>query len=328
MKRILAGLGVGPLLLLFGVTAIAAGQARTTVSIRLADTLSTGSTQPGDSFTGMLVTPLVVNDRVVADRGERVTGEVRQVVRSGGLSRPALITLRLRTAQTLSGRFPMQTGDLTVKADSHATRNLLIIGGSAGMGTLIGAAAGGRGAAIGAIAGAGAGAGGAYLTGKREIVLPAETLLTFHVTSVTVSPKEIQNLQRAGEEARSAPNSRDPYEEPYPVEVRRGRHHHDDDEDDDDDDEHEHGHGHRHARYHEHYGVETPRTIYVIFLDDHYADVDVYWPRRVERLRLRGDGLDDIYEPLARHTGFSVEVVRAKIKVKGGKGKFKHKDKD
>jgi len=38
-----------------------------------------------------------------------------------------------------------------------------------------GAAGGGKGAAIGALVGAGAGTARAYLTGKREIVLPAET---------------------------------------------------------------------------------------------------------------------------------------------------------
>jgi hypothetical protein len=54
------------------------------------------------------------------------------------------------------------------------------VGGGAGAGALIGAlAGGGKGAAIGAIAGAGAGTGGAAFTGNKEIVLPAETALSF-----------------------------------------------------------------------------------------------------------------------------------------------------
>jgi len=322
MRRILRVKGAALVVLgLFSVLAgSAAGQTRSTVTIRLVDGLSSGSSQPGDTFTGTLATPLVMNDRIVADRGEMVTGQVRQAVSSGRMSKPAVITLSLRTVQVPSGRLPMQTGDLTIKADSHATRNLLIIGGSAGMGALLGGAAGGgRGAAIGALAGAGAGSGGAYLTGKREIVLPSETLLTFHVSSVTIGPKELENMQRAGQ-APPPQDARDypPPSEPYPIEVRRR-------DRDDDDDYYEDEGEHRHMRYHEHYGAEAPRSIYVVFLNGHYADVDVYWPRGVEHLRMRGDDLDDICGPLARHTGFSLAIVRARVKIKGGHDHGKHK---
>jgi hypothetical protein len=44
-------------------------------------------------------------------------------------------------------------------------------------------AGGGKGAAIGAAAGAGAGTGGAAFTGNKEIVLPAESALSFRLTS-------------------------------------------------------------------------------------------------------------------------------------------------
>ena len=48
------------------------------------------------------------------------------------------------------------------------------------MGALIGSlAGGGKGAAIGALAGGGAGAGGAAFTGNKDIVLPAESALSF-----------------------------------------------------------------------------------------------------------------------------------------------------
>ena len=48
------------------------------------------------------------------------------------------------------------------------------------MGALIGGlAGGGKGAAIGAIAGAGAGGAGSAFTGNKNIVLPAESALSF-----------------------------------------------------------------------------------------------------------------------------------------------------
>ncbi len=310
MKRLLAALSLGLLLLLSGLCGTAAAQTRTTASVRLVDTLSSGSSQPGDTFTATLATPLVVKDRIVAEKGTHVTGQVREVVSSGRLKRPALITLSLKTVQARLGRFPVQTGNLTVKAGSHATRNLLIIGGTAGLGAAIGGAAGGRkGAAIGALAGAGAGTAGAYLTGEREIVLPAETLLTFHVTSVTISPSELARLQRSGRGAEIAPA---PYpSEPYPVVVERRRHHHDDDDDDDDDDdEYEHEHGR--------YRVERPRHIEVIFLHERRAAVAIYWPRRIERFTLEGDDLDDILEPLSEHCRLSVKILRPRIRIRRG----------
>ena len=61
-------------------------------------------------------------------------------------------------------------------------------GNNAAVGTGIGAAAGaglgaifggGKGAAIGALAGGGAGTAGTAFTGNKQIVLPAESLLTF-----------------------------------------------------------------------------------------------------------------------------------------------------
>jgi hypothetical protein len=69
-----------------------------------------------------------------------------------------------------------------VRSGSHKKRNIELIGGGAGLGALIGGiAGGGKGVAIGAGAGAGAGTAGAYATGKKHVVIPAETVLSFTV---------------------------------------------------------------------------------------------------------------------------------------------------
>ncbi len=236
MKKVLAAPSLVGFVLLFGLPGSAAAQTRATVSVRLIDTLSSERSQSGDRFTATLAEPLVVGDRIVARKDARVTGQVREVVSSGRLSRPALMTLSLKSVQSQSEQYPIETGNLTIKASSHATRNLLIIGGGAGAGAAIGAAAGGgKGAAIGAGAGAGAGIAGAYLTGKREIVLPSETLLTFHVTSVTISPKELAQLQRVGQGATRAERASDTYGERGSDSAMARRRHHGEDEGEDED---------------------------------------------------------------------------------------------
>jgi hypothetical protein len=62
-------------------------------------------------------------------------------------------------------------------------RTATLIGGGAGGGALIGGlAGGGKGALIGAALGAGAGTAGSAYTGEKEIVLPAESALSFKLT--------------------------------------------------------------------------------------------------------------------------------------------------
>lgn len=284
-------LGLGGCLLLTSALA-AATQQRATVTLRLNEPLSTGSTQAGDTFTGTLAAPLVVQDRIVAEPGAPVIGQVREAVSAGRLKRPASITLGINAIEAPLGRIPLKTGELTVKAGSHAVRNLLILGGAMGTGTAIGGKVGGRkGAAIGAAAGASAGVATAYLTGKREIVLPSETVLTFHVTSVAISQNELMRLQRVPPGAVPA----------FPTVVRR-------DHDEDEDDEHE--------EYEIEHEYKHLKEIEVEFEDDE-AEVKIRWPHRTERILVKGDNLEDIVEELAERTKLSRQFLRRKIKVKG-----------
>jgi hypothetical protein len=68
------------------------------------------------------------------------------------------------------------------------------IGGGAGGGALIGGlAGGGKGALIGGLIGAGAGTAGAAFTGNKDVVIPSESTITFHLAApvtVTVQPKD------------------------------------------------------------------------------------------------------------------------------------------
>jgi hypothetical protein len=81
----------------------------------------------------------------------------------------------------LNGReYRVYTGGTTRVSGRHRKRNLVLIGGGAGTGASIGAIAGGGfGALVGAAAGGVAGIAGAVITGKKNVGVPAETLLTF-----------------------------------------------------------------------------------------------------------------------------------------------------
>ncbi len=158
--------------------------AGTVVSIRLDSALSSGQAQAGAGFTGTLAEPLAANGIDVAPTGSAVAGRVTNAVSSGRLNRPAELALTLTALTPAGGKeTEIATDTWGEKGQSHKKRNIEMIGGGAGVGALVGALAGGKkGAAIGGAIGAGGGTGAAALTGKKEIVLPAETKLDFHLS--------------------------------------------------------------------------------------------------------------------------------------------------
>jgi hypothetical protein len=156
--------------------------AGTRVEVRLGSTISSGSAQPGQSFDGTLARDVVVGGRTVAKAGDPVRGTVTSAKSSGRLHAPGYVTLRLTQVAGQS----VHTGPVSRKGKGHTKSNVTKIGGGAAAGALIGGLiGGGKGAAIGAGAGAAGGTGVAAATGKEEAVIPAESVLSFTVSSAT-----------------------------------------------------------------------------------------------------------------------------------------------
>ena len=178
----------------------------TEIKVRLLDKLDTGETQAGQAFTATVAEPVRSGGRMILARGTTVKGRVTEVVSSGRLKRPASITLEL----TKIGGTGLQAEPLQLDGNSHAVRNVALIGGGAAAGAVLGGVAGGgKGALIGTAVGAGAGTATAYLTGKQELVLPVETLLAFTVAGSPVTLREARtsamesNARRGPDDARN-----------------------------------------------------------------------------------------------------------------------------
>ncbi len=169
--------------LLVNAASIPAG---TRVTVRLGSELSSGTAKVGDTWKGTLAKDVVVNGTTVAKRGDEVTGRVTNAKSSGRLHAPGQLSCRLTSVngQAVSSTPYARTGK------SHTKGNAEKIGGGAAAGALIGAlAGGGKGAAVGTLAGGAAGTGVAAYTGKEEVVLPAETLMSFTVTAGRASAR-------------------------------------------------------------------------------------------------------------------------------------------
>ncbi len=148
-------------------------------TVRLNTSLSSATARTGEVWSGTLTHDIVEHGKVIAKAGAPVKGRVTYVNRSGRLHKPGALTLRL---SSINGK-TVYSSAVSRQGKSHTKSNATKIGGGAGAGALIGAVAGGgKGAAIGAAAGAGAGTGVAVATGKQEVKIPAESVLTFTIT--------------------------------------------------------------------------------------------------------------------------------------------------
>lgn len=164
-------------LLVFTVCAAAQSiPAGTRLSVRTTNELSSGTATVGQGWEGSLTRSVVVGGKTVAKSGAPVHGTITAVKPSGKLSAPGTLSLRVTSVDGI----PVRTSSISRQGESHKKSNATKIGGGAAAGALIGAlAGGGKGAAIGAGVGAGAGTGVAAATGKKEAVIPAETVLSF-----------------------------------------------------------------------------------------------------------------------------------------------------
>jgi hypothetical protein len=162
--------------------------AGTTVRVRLDQSIGTRFSRPGDRFSATLETPLIADGQTAVPAGARVTGIIREAKPSGRLKGRAVLILALDSVDAHGRRLPISTTSWARESNRHRKRNLLWMGGGGGTGSLIGAIAGGPvGLGIGLGAGTAAGLGGAIITGKMQVRVPAETTLNFRLSrSLTV----------------------------------------------------------------------------------------------------------------------------------------------
>lgn len=150
------------------------------IVVRLNQAVGSKLSQSGESFSATVVQPIEVDGKVVVPSGAEATGTVAEAVPLGRFKGGARLRLVLDSITVGGKSYRVQTEAVNRAAKGKGKRTAVAVGGGAGLGALIGGlAGGGKGAAIGAVAGAGAGTAGAAFTGNKNIVLPAETALSF-----------------------------------------------------------------------------------------------------------------------------------------------------
>jgi len=153
----------------------------TSVHVSISQTLSAKQNNVGDSFSGVLSAPLRTRGGgSVFKRGTRVSGTVVASKGQGRFKGAGDLGIQL----TSIAGIPVQTTAYEQVAKGKGKRTAVLAGGGTGLGAIIGGiAGGGKGALIGGLAGAGAGTAGSAFTGNKDVVIPAESNITFRLTS-------------------------------------------------------------------------------------------------------------------------------------------------
>lgn len=161
------------------------------VVVTVTQQLSASKNNVGDGFTGVLAQSVKTSSgATVFPRGAHVNGTVVAAKGQGKFKGSGALAIAVTS---ISG-MPVTVSPYEKEQKGKGKRTAGLIGGGAGGGALIGGlAGGGKGALIGGLIGAGAGTAGAAFTGNKDVVIPSESTISFHLTApvtVTARPKE------------------------------------------------------------------------------------------------------------------------------------------
>jgi hypothetical protein len=162
--------------------------AGTSIVVRMGNSITSKTANPGDTFTGSLAHAVVVGGVVAIPARAGVSGTVIDAKSPGKFKGEGVLSIALTAVNVGGAPVAIQTSTYTKIVKGKGKRTAKMAGGGAGAGLLIGGlAGGGKGALIGGLVGAGAGTAGAAATGNKEVEIPAESAVTFRLGhSITV----------------------------------------------------------------------------------------------------------------------------------------------
>jgi hypothetical protein len=157
--------------------------ANTIVTVRMIDPVDSDSSSLGRTYRASVDEPVMVNGQTVIPRGADVVTKVVQDQQSGKIEGRTMVGLALQTISINGQPVDVTSQEVSKASGSRGERSAKVIGGTAVLGTLLGAVAGGgRGAAIGAASGAAVGTGAEAVTHGQRVRIPAESRLNFTLT--------------------------------------------------------------------------------------------------------------------------------------------------
>jgi hypothetical protein len=148
--------------------------------VRLIDDVDSERDTVGQTFRASIDEPVIIDGREVIPRGVDATVKLVEDKQSGKLTGRTELTLDLQSVSVNGRSIDILTSEVTQASESRTGQTAKVAGGTAALGAIIGAiAGGGKGAAIGAVTGAAAGGAVQVLTKGQRVRIPSETRLSF-----------------------------------------------------------------------------------------------------------------------------------------------------
>lgn len=154
--------------------------AGTRITVRMIDSVDSQVARVGDTFRAAVDEPVSMNGVTVIPRGADVVAKLVEEDQSGKITGRTTLKLVLSTVRVNDRSVDIVTSDVVKESSSRGQRSAGVIGGTAAVGAIIGAVAGGgKGAAIGAGSGAAVGTGAEVIGKGQRVKVPSETRLDF-----------------------------------------------------------------------------------------------------------------------------------------------------
>jgi len=155
----------------------------TIIPVRITQSLSSASSQIGDSFSGVLTNDILVDGVTAVAAGTPVSGRVSDVQGAAHYKGSSLLSIQLTGISPRGNRLSASSAPYTVQGKGRGKNTAEKVGGGAALGAILGGIfGGGKGAAIGAAAGGGVGAGANTITKGEEVQIPSESIVRFHLS--------------------------------------------------------------------------------------------------------------------------------------------------
>jgi hypothetical protein len=170
----------------------------TLMQLRTSEMLDEKRAKDGTQVQFTLIRDVAVGGVLAIPRGATVHGVVTESKQAGTLGGAPELALRLTSLDLGGQNYPIESDQFKVRGPNKAGHTAGNAIGGAILGAIIGGAIDrGPGAAIGAAAGAGAGTAASAATPGPHAWIPAEALVTFHLsTPITVTPVSEQEASR------------------------------------------------------------------------------------------------------------------------------------
>lgn len=154
--------------------------AGTMLTVRMIDPVDSANDRVGQTYRASLDEPVLFNGQTVIPRGADVVATLIDAQKSGKIEGRTSLTIDLKQVMVNGRQYDITTTGVSQESSSRGARSAKVIGGTAALGAIIGAVAGGgKGAAIGAGSGAAVGTAAQVMTSGQRVKVPAETRLAF-----------------------------------------------------------------------------------------------------------------------------------------------------